>query len=792
LTSNRGVTVVAIMCLALGIGVNATIFSVVDGVLIQPFPYAEPDRLVILNEANPGIGVDEALVSFPNLLDWRAAATVFDDLAAMQGRNLAISDQGEPDRYAGAATNWNLFPLLGARPAHGRLFGPEDDRFGAEPVVLLSDAVWAGRYLSDPLIVGRSILVNGRPHTVVGVMPPGFEFPAQQKLWIPLEPVIDRTDRAQRNLLVFGRLRRDATLERARQEMVSVAARLAAAQPDVARGWTAIVRPLRDEWIPDDVRLVILAMMGAVTLVLLIACTNVANLLLARATARHREMAIRTAIGASRWQIVRQLLTESVILALLSAPFGIALARVGVVLLDRAMPPDEVPYYIHWAVDWRVVAYTMGIAVLTGVVFGLAPALQTARSNLNASLKEGRGAGVGGRRARLRHALVIVEVALALVVLIGAALFVRSFVNLQSASAGFDTRPLMTVRVFLAGEAYAAEDVKTRRIDDIVRRIEGLAGVTAAFASNLVPLDGGGSGGRAIVDGRALPKGEEPLISIPGVTSHFFRTLGVPILRGRDFEDREGVTRTPVAIVNQTMARELWPGEDPIGRRFRLTDPARPDWFTVIGLVADFRHDELDDDEPQAPAAYVPYPYGEAANTGLTIRVASGDPALVIAPVRAQIRASDPGVPVFSIQTMEHLRQLGFWQYELFGWMFGTFGLVALLLAAIGVYGVLSYSVTQQTQEIGVRVALGADRGAVIRMVVGRGVRLALAGIGLGLLGAFGVTRVVQSLLYNVTPTDPLSFIAVGAFLVGVAILASYVPARRATRVDPLTALRTE
>ena len=478
------------------------------------------------------------------------------------------------------------------------------------------------------------------------------------------------------------------------------------------------------------------------------------------------------------------------LIGLLSAPLGIAIAWIGIKMLDSSMPPDEIPYFIRWSLNSRSLAYTIGVSMLTGIVFGLVPAFQAVRSNLQSNLKEGGRGTAGGSRAWLRNSLVVVEVALSLVLLVGASLFVRSFMNLQTASVGFDTAPLMTLRFYLPGAAYEIEDAKARRVDDIVRRVESLPGVQAAFASNLVPMGSGGGGGRVIVEGRAVERGKEPIVGVIGVTPHLRRTMDVSLLKGRDFTDAEGISRSGVAMINEQMANRTWPDSDPIGRRFRLVGP-KEEWFTVIGVMATFRHDQGDNNEPQDPAAYVPYPYQQTLNTGLTMRVA-GDPKSIIPAVREQIRHADSLLPVFDVQTMERLRQLSYWQYRLFGSMFSIFGFIALGLASIGVYGVLSYSVSQRVQEIGVRLALGAERSDVLRLIIGQGMRLAAAGVVGGLIGAAAVTPVIRTLLYNVTPTDPVSFATVSVFLTLVAILASYIPARRAMAVDPIVALRND
>jgi putative ABC transport system permease protein len=792
LTRNRAFTTIAVLCLAIGIGVNSTIFSVIDGVLLKPYPYPDADRIVVLNSTNQRLGVDRGIISYADFRDLRDQSSSFSSLAAFTARSLTVADGGaEPERYLGATISWNLFDILGTPPVLGRNFTPEDDRPGAEPVVILSHEVWQLRYGGDRSVVGRAISINGRPHTVIGVMPPRFAFPSNHRMWVTLAPYGEPLSRDDRNLEVFARLAPEASLDQARSELSAAGARLAAAYPADNRDWNFTARPLQTWMLPDDVKLILLTMMGAVTLVLLIACANVANLLLARASVRHREISVRAALGAGRWRIVRQLLTEAVIIGMLSAPLGFAIAWVGVQLLDRAIPPDSIPYFITWTIDGRSLLYTIVVATLTGVVFGLAPALQAARANLQESLKEGGRGSAGGRRGWMRNTLVVAEVSLALVLLVGASLFVRSFRNLEGASVGFDTAPLMTLRFYLPGEAYEPADAKARRIDDIVTRVEALPGIEAAFASNFVPLGGGGGGGNVIAEGKAVEAGQEPGIAFVAATPHLRKTLGVALVRGRDFTDTEGRMNAPVAMINQAMATRVWGSDDPVGRRFRLASGAITEWFTVIGVIADFRHFQGNNDRPVFPAAYVPLPFEPTLNTGITIRVA-GDPAAITSAVREQIRLADASLPVFQVRSMEEARRLSFWEYGLFGWMFSAFGLIALALASIGVYGVLSYSVSQRTQEIGVRVALGAARRDVLRLIVTQGLKLAAVGIAVGLAGAFFVTPVIRSILFKVAPTDPVSFAGVAAFLLLVSFVASYVPARRALAVDPIIALRNE
>jgi putative ABC transport system permease protein len=789
LRNNLGVTVTAVLCLSMGIGLNGAIFSVVDGVLLQPFPYRDADRIVVVNSVAPRAG-DGGGVSWKDFRDLSEQSRTLAAMAAFQVRSLTLSDSTtEPERYTGATVSSGLFSLLGMLPALGRDFQPADDLPTAGRVVMLSDDVWRQRYDGDPAIVGRSILVNGLPHTVIGVMPPKFMFPETQRLWVPAAPYFDALARDVRALSVLARLAPGATLPNATSDLDGIAARLAADYPKENEGWKFRLGPLKEWMIPEEVELVILAMMGAVTLVLIIACSNVANLLLARASARHREMSLRAALGAGRLRIIRQLLTEAVMIGLLSAPLGIAVAWVFLQFLDRGIPPDSIPYYIHWALDVRSLGYTIAISMLTGIVFGLVPAMQSARLNLQDSLKEGGRGSTGGRRAWVRNTLVVVQVSMSLVLLVGASLFIRSFLNLQNANVGFSTAPLLTLRFFLPGPGYDAPTARAQRVQDIVRRVEALPGVQAVFASNFVPLGGGGGGGTVAIEGRTFERGEEPFISITGATARLRQTIDVPLVSGRDITATEDTTRTPVAIVNQAMAREMWPNLDAVGRRFRLTDDT--EWFTVVGVVADFLHAQDDDSPVATPSAYVPFGFRPPFNTGLTIR-ASGDPATLATAIREQIRQSDPGLPIFQVFGMEHLRQRSFWRFKLFGWMFSAFGAAALLLAAVGVYGVLSYSVSQRTQEIGVRVALGAGRRDVMRMIVGQGLKLSAIGIVVGLVGALGITRYIRTLLYNVTPYDPASFTFVALFLVLVAAMASYVPARRALAVDPIIALRNE
>jgi putative ABC transport system permease protein len=681
------------------------------------------------------------------------------------------------------------------RPQLGRLFLDSEDQPGAPGTVLLSDAVWRRRYAADSSIINRVISINTLPHTVVGVMPPRFKFPERAEIWLPAVPLIHANPRTTSELVVMGRLAPGATIEAGSQELKAISARVNE-QYGSDKEWKADAVQLATAFVDDDVKVITSAMMGAVMFVLLIACANVANLMLTRAAGRSREIAVRAALGAGRWRIVRQLLTESVIIALIAGVIAIPLTKVGLNLIYMGLPAENpMPYYMEFSLDRTTLIYTGVVSLVTGILFGLAPALQVSRGKVYDALKEGGRSGSSGvGRNRVRNTLVIAEVALSLVLLIGASLFARSFFALQTTEVGYDTAPVLTMRTFLPGTRYDSLNARAQRVEDLIRRIEALPGVESAAMSNLVPMNGGGSGGSVEVSGSTFEKGKEPNVFWTAVAGDWFRTLGIRPLEGRTFTDAEWRDSSQVAVINKRMATTLWPKGNAMGGQFHFTwDTAggKGTWFTVIGVVADVRNSGLDDPDPEQPTAYMPYKFLNVRNHGILVR-ANGDPLALTSAVRGTIRASDPALPVFDVASLEKVRQLSFWQYKLFGGLFGAFGAVALFLAAIGVYGVISFGVSQRTRDIGVRVALGASQQNVVGMIVRQGVLLAAIGIGIGLVGAFGVTRAVSSILIGVSATDPLSFAGVAVFLVLVAALASLIPARRATGVDPIVALRSD
>lgn len=786
-------TAIAVLCLALGIATNTTIFSCFNAIVLRPFPFTNPEEIVVVWDRNPK-NDGRATISYLNYVDWRDQTRSFTDLAAYSGRSIAITEGEEPVRLSGQAISSNLFSMLGVRPQIGRLFRPDEDKAGAPGTVLLSDALWRRRYNADKSILGRVISINSQPHTVVGVMPELFKFPESSEIWIPLAPAMAGTPRDGRALLTMGRLKPGVSVAQANRDLEAVSKAVNTQYGVTNSEFVGFAGTLRDEFTEKEVVLITSTMMGAVSFVLLIACANVANLMLARASGRQREIAVRTAIGASRGRIIRQMVTESVILALLAGAIAIPLSYQGLSLIQMAIPPENpMPYYMHFEIDQKTLIYTGAISLLTGIIFGLAPALSASKGRLHETLKDGaRGAGGSLRSNKVRNGLVIAEVGLSLVLLVGASLFMRTFMALQNTAVGFDPTPVMTMRFYLPGVRYDSTTAKVAGVEDILRRVEAIPSVEAATISNLIPLEDGGAGSPVIIDGVDVERGKERFISWTGVAGRWTETFGVKIVRGRTFTANETRDSSRVAVIDQTMATRFWKDKDAVGQRFRLVGDSSRQWFTVIGVAATMRIDGLDNTGETSAYAFLPYQYLLARNHGLMVRVRSGNATAVTNAVREAIRASDPAIPVFNVSSMDKVRSLSFWQYKLFSAMFGTFGVIALFLAAIGVYGVISYGVSQRTREIGVRVALGAQRNDVLSLVVRQGMMLAGIGIVLGLLGAFGVTRVVASMLIGISPQDPISFGAVSLFLVVVAFVASVVPARRATRVDPIISLRAE
>jgi predicted permease len=784
LVKSPGFAVVAVLTLGLGIGATTTVFTSVNALLLRPYPYQDQSRIVALRSDKPSEGFEGSEVSYPNFADWRQASRSYSDIAAYSGGSLNVAGGDEPELVRAARQSAQTFQVLGVVPLLGRDFRLDEDRVGAPPVALLSYGLWQRRFAGDRGILGRTIQVNGVPTTVVGVMPGGFEFPGTSQLWIPLR--LDPTEgRGNTWLEVVGRLKPGVSIAQAHTELKAVAQRLADRYPEVNGGWTASVVPLREHEI-GRYRTVLYIMLGAVLFVLLIACANVANLLLARGAVRQREIAVRTALGAGRARIVRQLLTESVLLAGLGAMAGLAFAAWGNGLVSAAVPADR-PFWMKFTIDARVLLFTIGVAITTGVVFGISPAWQASRTDLHESLKEGGRTGASRHQARLRSAFVIGEVALSLVLVLGATLMMRSFVALRTVPIGFDRSHVLTLSINLAGPAYDSAAQRSAFLTTALARLRAIPAVTAAAAANDLPLSGGNVSSNIKIEGLETPSNTEYRATWEVVSPDLFRALGLPVVRGRAIEAHDYDDSSRVAVVNETMVQRYWPDQDAIGRRFRFGGEGSP-WITVVGVARNVQR------KPNAPAQnqfYVPYPLAPFRFMSFVVRTV-GDPAAAAPAAQRAIREVAPALGVYSVQTMDEWYRQSMWESRFYGQMFTVFAIVALLLASLGIYGVVAFLVAQRTREIGVRLALGAATADVLRLVVRSGLGLTVIGVVLGLVGAVAMTGVLRTLLYGVSPTDPLTFVAVPVLLLGVALAASYLPARQAARVDPMVALRYE
>ncbi|HEX8775370.1 MAG TPA: ABC transporter permease [Pyrinomonadaceae bacterium] len=786
LLKNPGFAVIAVIALALGIGANAAIFSVVNAVLLRSLPYDDPDRLIVLRE-NKIPQFPEFSVSPGNFLDWQKQNTVFEKLAAIRGFSYNLVGTGEPERLRGARISAGLFEMLGVKPAQGRTFLAEEDQPGRDSVVILSNSLWQRRFGADPNILGRALTLNASTYTVIGVMPPDFQFPDREtELFTPV--AFDAKQAEQHGahyISVVGRLKPGVGLEQAQTEMSAIAARLSQQYPDSNAGWGVSLFRMQ-EYESRDIKQALLVLLGAVALVLLIACANVANLLLARATARAREIAIRTALGASRWRVIRQLLTESILLALVGGGLGLLLAVWGMDLL-LALAPEDLPRVKNGALDARVLGFTILITLLTGIVFGLVPALQSSRPNLNETLKEG-GRGTTGGHHRVRGALVVTEVALAMMLLIGAGLLIRSFYRLQQVDPGFNPKNALAVTVSLPAKKYAEEEQQAAFFTQLIEKVSGLPGVVAVGATQSLPIQGDYVLGFNIQGRPPDAPGEEPSTNYYAVSPDYFKAMGIPLLRGRLFTERDKKDTPRVAIINETMAKKFFPGEDPIGKGINVTNG--PERFReIVGIVADVKQYGLD--RPTTAQTYEPYLQTPFSGMTLIVRT-EGNPTALNAGVRGQVLSIDKDQPVSRSRTLEEVIAESVAKQRFAMMLLGIFAVVALILAAVGLYGVMSYSVTQRTHEIGIRMALGAQQKDVLKLVVGQGMILALIGVGVGLLASLALTSVMRTLLFGITATDPLTFLAIPLLLAVVALAASLMPARRAMKVDPMIALRYE
>jgi putative ABC transport system permease protein len=794
LAKSPAFSIAAVLCLTLGIGVNATIFSCIRALLLRPFPYRAPDELVAIGESNPKRGWHMNSVSYPNFRSWQAENRTLESVAMYGGASYNLATGDGADFVPGATVSWTTFHVLGISPALGRDFQEDEDRVGAPMVIILSDRVWRDRFEARPGAIGQSIMVNGVPHTLIGVMPPGFEFPANAGAWTTMQTDPLR-NRGNHSWQVIGRLKTGATVQLARSDLNRIATSLETQYPSSNLGWGVDVETIREQQV-GDIRPVLVLMMASVAFVLLIACANVANLLLARAAVRSKEMAVRLAMGASSWQVTRQMLTESVIIALAGAALGVGFAY-GFLQWIKANLLAGIPFWMQFRIDWQVLVFTVAVAVATAFLFGLVPALQASRPNLVSTLRDAgaRGSSAGRGRQRLRSGLVIAEIALSVILLVGAALLIRSFLGMQSVKPGFDPENLLTLRVTLTGPQYDSTYKRFAFWDRFLTQVNARPGVVSAAITNNVPLGGGNNNSFFTPEGQATALGSEPLLEIRWVSPRYLETLRVPVVRGRMFTQQEwadsGIAGR-VAVVNEHMAKQFWRTADgALGKRFKFgnaTDTLNR-WITVIGVAADIKHRALTS-EPDFQG-YMPYIQGGWSSAAIVVRTL-GEPTRATSTVLAALKETDPYVAAYRVLSMDAMIQRSYWQQSLYSKMFTAFAAIALALAAVGVYGVIAYSVSQRTREIGVRVALGAQRSNVLRLILGDGAVLAAIGIGIGLAGALAVTRFLRAMLFGVSPFDPLSFVGVTAVLSAIAFLASYVPARRAARIHPIEALREE
>ncbi len=807
LWKNPGFTAVVVSTLALGIGANTAIFSVVDAVLLRPLPFPHPERIVLVRDDLAGRQMENVGMSVPELKDLQQAGDVFEEVSGVWPVDANVTGSDRPERVELLAVSANYFTLLGASARLGRVFGPRDYAEGFGEGVVISDGLWRRMFGSDPNVLGRRIYADTDAYTVIGVMPPGFRHPGRTlrddvEVWANAGFVGLPFGNPPRNVRMLpgaiARLRPGVNVAQAQSRVDSLVTSLREQFPKeypAQAGWAVRLLPAQESLV-GGARATLLVLLGAVGLVLLIGCVNIANLMLARSTARRREMAIRTALGASRRRLLMQLLTESVLLSLT----GGAVALLAVVwLLDvlvRVVPAD-IPRLHEVGLDGGVLLFVFAVSLLTGVLFGLAPALQASRPDLTAGLKEG-AKGSGSRGRRFRGALVVAEVALSLVLMIAAGLLLRSFERLMEVDAGFDPRGVLMARIWLPVpnnpelDAYREPAKRAAFVREVLRRVQALPGVryAAVGAGNGVPFLGPHFNGILTVEERADSDAAQPTAQFSAVTPDYFRALGTPLVRGRFFAESDTLEAQPVALVDEAAARRFWPGEDPVGRRFKLGVPAsKAPWMTVVGVVGNIKTEGFD--QPDQPHLYTCVFQNVGYAMAVYLKV-EGDPKALTQALRREVQAVDPNLPVFGERTMEDVVSDSLARRRFALQVVGAFGALALLLAGVGVYGVVAYSVSQRTREIGIRLALGASSGSILRWVFGQGMRLTLAGLGFGLVGALALTRALGGLLYGVSAADPVTYAGLAALLAAVALLACYVPARRATRVDPMVALRYE
>jgi predicted permease len=801
LWKSKGFSAVALVTLALGIGANTAIFSVVNGLLLRPLPYRDASRLAIIWTHSPGANVVQDWPSPGQYSAIKAQTDVFEDIAITQGGSVNVTGQAVPERLDAIRTSSNLLSLLGVQPILGRAFLPEDDVPGKTQTAIIGYGLWQKRFGGDRNVTDQTLTLNGKSYNIIGVLPADFSLGSevmptvgaitQPDLLLSLPLSAERmNNQGDENYDLLARLKPGVTLAQAQSELNVVVGRLAQSYPEnypPSRRFSFSIKPLLEQAV-GDIRPALLVLLCAVGCVLLIACANVANLLLARAAIREKEIAIRTAIGAGRLRIVRQLLTESVLLSFVGGVLGLVVAVWGLDAL-RALNPGNIPRLQNIGMDARVLSFTFAVALLTGILFGLAPALRAAQVDLTGTLKEGGRSLVSSTHQRLRSVLVVAEIALSLVLLVGAGLLIRSFIRVQQVEPGFAAHGVLSMRFSVVGTGYAGER-SALFYQQLLESVRNLPGVEGAGEVSILPLGGGISWGGITIEGYQPTAGQSSIQADQRTASDgYFEAMKIPLVKGRFFDEHDTKDSEKVIVIDENMARTYWPDADPIGKRLKLGGPSSTQpWLTVVGVVGNVKQYALDTDS--RVALYAPLSQDPESNMYLVAR--TSDPAGTAAAVTKEVHALDPNIPVYEVKTVEQLLSDSLARRRFAVVALGLFALVAMILAAVGIYGVISYSVTQRTREIGIRMALGAERGDVLRLIVRQGMLLALVGLGLGLAGALGVTRLMESLLFGVGATDPLTFIGIAILLGSVALVACYIPARRAAKVDPMVALRYE
>jgi predicted permease len=797
LTKHPGFTAIVVVTLALGIGASTAIFSVVNSVMLRRLPYPTADRIVAIQEVNkdgrPG------QVTGPNFLDWRAQNTVFEHLAAIKRTNVNLTLADQAERIDLAQTSANFFDVFGVGPQQGRLFVAGDEEAGHAPVVVLSDRLWRRRFAADPGVVGQQVNLDGKTYTVVGIAPPGFSYPHKTEAWLPplkLAPELNENvppteRRGMGYLFAVALLRPNVTVDQAASEMETITERLRQQYPETNNRRFNRVVSLHEHLVGKSETMLWL-LFGAVMFVLLIACANVANLLLASAASRKKEMAIRAALGASRSRVIRQLLTESAMLALAGGALGLLLSNYGVLAITSLLPQDF-PRLNEIGMDWRVFGFTLGASLLTGFLFGLAPALQISRVDVQDAMKDSsRGTAGSARHTRLRHALIVAEVALSVVLLAGAGLLFRSFLRLQAVDAGFTPQQVLTAKLSPAGPQFQNDQDYSTFYDRVLERTSAIPGVQSAGVINVLPLTPGPTTGFRVEGREIVPVDKWAMLNFRSVSPDYFSTMSVPVLQGRAFTQQDDRNAPLVVMLNQALAQRDFPNENPIGKRIAFSNPApnvEPTWYEIVGVTANVRSLELRE-EPPAELYFTSRQ--EVFNHNAIVVRSTVEPESIAAALRQAVAEVDRTVPVSEVKTMDHIVSESVTQPRFNLFLLALFSSLALLLSVAGIYGVTAYTVTQRTHELGIRIALGAQVGDVLRMILGQGMAVIGIGIVIGLIAAFGLMRLMSSLLFGVSATDPFTFVGITVVLIAAGLLACYVPARRATKVDPLEALRYE